>query len=230
MSEETWQRATSPEQKQERRRAILEAATALFGERPIAGISIGEVAQRAGVAKGSIYRYFATKEEVFLALLIHELDTWFDALDAVLSTLDPGAGTAGAASIVVGTLRPRDTMVRLLAGLYSDIEQNLSLEAAGEFKEWLLARVSDSGAAFEAAMPGLAQGDGGRVVLRLYALVAGLHHMANPVGPMKQVLQTPRMAPLRVDFFGELEGSLAAMLVGMTAPTSTKRASERPPE
>lgn len=43
------------------RRAILEAASALLEERGLRGMSIGEVAVRAGVGKGTIYRWWETK-------------------------------------------------------------------------------------------------------------------------------------------------------------------------
>jgi len=141
MVDAEWQRAHSPEQKEQRRAAILEAAAALFQERPIAEISIGEVAQRAGLAKGSVYRYFATKEEVFLGLLHAELDGWFDALVAALARSPAGASPASVSALVVQTLRSRETMIRLLAALFVDIEKNLSLEAARTFKRWLLERV-----------------------------------------------------------------------------------------
>lgn len=232
MDDAAWQRAHSPEQKAERRGAILDAAAALFRERPIAAISIGEVAQRAGLAKGSVYRYFATKEEVFLDLLVRELDGWFDALGPALAPLAALTSTERAgdpqalAARLVETLRPRETMLRLLSRLFSDIEENLSLEAVRAFKRWLLERVGPAGAAIEAALPSLPAGAGARVVLRLNALVAGLWPMASPAGNTKKVLSTPRMAPLRVDFFPELEAALGAMLAGMAAaPPAARKAS-----
>ncbi len=48
-------RAMSPEQKQERRRTILDAALRLFQETSFDAIGIDEVAKRAGVAKGTVY-------------------------------------------------------------------------------------------------------------------------------------------------------------------------------
>jgi TetR/AcrR family transcriptional regulator, repressor of fatR-cypB operon len=46
----------------DRRRAILDAALALFAERGFHGTTMPELATRAGVAAGTIYRYFASKE------------------------------------------------------------------------------------------------------------------------------------------------------------------------
>lgn len=55
--------------KEARPAEILEAAYAVFIERGFAAARLEDVAQRAGVAKGTIYRYFADKEALFLAVM-----------------------------------------------------------------------------------------------------------------------------------------------------------------
>ena len=60
MQEPRWRRL--PE---ERPRQILDAALAVFGERGLAGARLDDIARRAGVSKGTIYLYFANKEELF---------------------------------------------------------------------------------------------------------------------------------------------------------------------
>jgi AcrR family transcriptional regulator len=52
-----------------RRRAILEAALATFAEQGFAAARLDDVAARAGVAKGTLYLYFASKEALFEALI-----------------------------------------------------------------------------------------------------------------------------------------------------------------
>lgn len=53
--------------KAERPGEILAAAMAVFAERGFAGARLEEIAARAGVSKGAIYLYFATKEDIFRA-------------------------------------------------------------------------------------------------------------------------------------------------------------------
>src|SRR6516164_8593225 len=67
--------------KEGRREAIVDAAAALFAARAIDELTMDEVARRASLAKGTLYLYFATKEELFLGLVERELWAWFDALD-----------------------------------------------------------------------------------------------------------------------------------------------------
>lgn len=51
------------------REKLLEAAEAEFGERGFADASIASITQRAGVALGTFYVYFESKEEIFRALV-----------------------------------------------------------------------------------------------------------------------------------------------------------------
>lgn len=53
---------------EERRREILIAATTLFREKGYADTTIGEIARAAGVAAGTVYLYFPSKDHILLAL------------------------------------------------------------------------------------------------------------------------------------------------------------------
>lgn len=57
-----------------RRQHVLDAARAVFFELGLEGTSIREIAQRAGYTPGAIYSYFASKEEVYAALLGESLE------------------------------------------------------------------------------------------------------------------------------------------------------------
>ncbi len=66
--------ADQPEQKRQRRKdarpsEILEAGLALFAERGFAATRLEDVAKRAGIAKGTVYLYFSSKESLFEAAL-----------------------------------------------------------------------------------------------------------------------------------------------------------------
>lgn len=53
----------------ERRRQLLDAAAALFAERGYARATTSELAKAAGVTEPIIYRHFASKKELFIALI-----------------------------------------------------------------------------------------------------------------------------------------------------------------
>src|SRR5271157_5062947 len=60
-------RRATPEERQE---AILKAALDVFSEHGFAAARLDDVAQRAGVAKGTLYLYFPDKEALFENLLL----------------------------------------------------------------------------------------------------------------------------------------------------------------
>jgi AcrR family transcriptional regulator len=75
----------------ERRQAILEAALAEFAERGYAAARLDDVAARAGVAKGTLYLYFAHKEALFEQLVRSAISPLLDrfAEFAAASDLSP---------------------------------------------------------------------------------------------------------------------------------------------
>ncbi len=62
--------------------AILEAASRVFAQRPFHEVLIDNIAADAGIGKGTIYRYFETKDDLYFNAILHVLDTLMAALEA----------------------------------------------------------------------------------------------------------------------------------------------------
>jgi AcrR family transcriptional regulator len=90
---ETYQRARRPEQKLERRDAILGAARELALRDGVRAVSLADIAARVGIHKSALLRYFETREQIFLELTAEAWREWVTALHA---GLDPAAPDAGA--------------------------------------------------------------------------------------------------------------------------------------
>jgi len=73
----------------DKRAAIVEAALALFAERGFHGTRVPEIAARADVAAGTIYRYFDTKEALVNAVFRERKQALTDAAD---QCFDPALG------------------------------------------------------------------------------------------------------------------------------------------
>jgi TetR/AcrR family transcriptional regulator len=67
------------------RRAILDAAEQVFGTHGFADAKMADIAKRAGLAAGTIYKHFESKEDIFRALLERSGDEFDDALDVQLA-------------------------------------------------------------------------------------------------------------------------------------------------
>lgn len=73
MSESVTPSAPRQRRKDTRPQELLDAALALFVEKGFAATRSEEVAQRAGVSKGTLYLYYPSKEELFKAVVRHNL-------------------------------------------------------------------------------------------------------------------------------------------------------------
>ncbi len=68
---------------------ILEAASRVFASKDFHEVLIDEIAEVGGIGKGTVYRYFRTKEDLYFATILHGLDR----LDCVLSVALPQEGS-----------------------------------------------------------------------------------------------------------------------------------------
>jgi TetR/AcrR family fatty acid metabolism transcriptional regulator len=74
--------------RQEKRDRILDAAIAVFAEKGFTLSRVSDVASRAGVADGTIYLYFKTKDDILLAVFEEKMETLVQEMDRHLATVD----------------------------------------------------------------------------------------------------------------------------------------------
>jgi len=81
---ESRQESRSERRPESRPHELLDAALRVFAERGYRNTRIDDVAEAAGVTKGAIYHYFATKEELLLRAIESYHDRTFGAIDEIL--------------------------------------------------------------------------------------------------------------------------------------------------
>jgi AcrR family transcriptional regulator len=89
-------RAVSDEDKLQRRDEIITAAKEVFARKGFHATTIADIAKRAGLAYGSIYWYFDSKDELFHALMTVEEGALRNHVAAALATVGVRADGAGA--------------------------------------------------------------------------------------------------------------------------------------
>jgi AcrR family transcriptional regulator len=208
-------RARSPEAKNARRAQILDAASELLAEAELETAVMDEVARHAKVAKGTLYLYFRTKEELFLGLLEREFEAWFDELDQRLGVGQGWMPASALADVVTTSLAPRVLLRRLLARLAPVLEYNLEDDRALRFKWRIAGRLAMTGAVLERRSIYLRPGDGPRLLLRLQALAAGLQGLTDPAAPVRRILRAPGLDLMRIEFEPEFRATASALLVGL---------------
>ena len=66
------------------RLTILRAAAEVFSQRPFHQVLTDHLSTHLRMGKGTLYRYFASKEELYFAAIVHGLEGLRGAIDAVL--------------------------------------------------------------------------------------------------------------------------------------------------
>ena len=176
------------------------------------------VAQKAGIAKGTVYLYFKTKEELFLAMLVQEFAAWFDEADACFKEIQTGQGSCTVDELITlmgRSLENRSTLVRLTAILHSILEQNIDFATALHFKQMLLARILQTGALLETCLPFLKPGQGIFVMLQVYVLLIGVQQLAEPAPMVKRAIKQKGLGVFQVDFLDYFLQSLKIFLNGL---------------
>lgn len=132
------QRARSAEQKALRRHAVLEVAETYFQEVGYEAFSMAQLAKKTGLAKGTLYLYFTTREELFLTLYEQSLIRWSQIFRGTLS--DAMTSKAYAQSLYK-TTQADGVFLPLLIRLEHVIEHNVAIPRLIESKRVFIKQV-----------------------------------------------------------------------------------------
>lgn len=214
------QRAISNDAKLQRREAILNVAMELLAKNDYHDISIARIAQKAGLAKGTIFLYFKTKEELFLQLQAREYTSWFEDVNGRLNALLRQRHNKTVHDVVKNIAKAvciRPMMVRLTPILHAILERNIDYDTARGFKRFLLNEIHTTGGLIEQCLAFLNKNDGSRLVLRLHVLLIGLIQLSRPAPLVRQVIEKEGMEAFQINFERELTEMLTLLINGMKA-------------
>ena len=171
----TRMRALDEGQKQARREEILDAAGALFSVRHELA-NVADIAVAAGLAKGTVYLYFQTKEEIYMALHLRHCGLFFDPLLERLQLPQP---------MQFSEMLDHTDQHILSSPNYLPLGGNCSGFANGavpaEALESFQSRMTDwlvsAGAGLERHFPSIGVGEGARLLHHSYATILGLYNL-----------------------------------------------------
>lgn len=218
-----WQRARRPEQKAQRREAILTAAESLVDEEGVDGATLSEIARRADLSKANCYRYFESREAILLAVVIDEARRWTSNVVERLKLLAGSRDVEGIARAYAEASAERRRFCMLISSLSSVLEHNISIEAVAEFKREFHPVVMGSADSLRSAMPELSA-EQAYVFLRFFGLfMAGTWPNANPAPAVAEVLGHEEFASMGIDLEAALFEQARLLLRGLLADTPTER-------
>ncbi|WP_242582038.1 TetR/AcrR family transcriptional regulator [Amycolatopsis sp. 195334CR] len=208
-------RARRPEQKRQRREAILAAARELALKSGVRSVSLGNVAAAVCLAKSNVVRYFGTREEIYLELAAECWTEWGEALKARLPEVDAADKLSTA---IAETLEARPLFCDLLGHSATSLEHNVSVEAAGAFKRQVKLVLGELGDAIARRPIGLTAAEGFEIAAAGTIFAAALYPAANPPSTLLEVYELdPALKAMCPPFVPTIERALFALAAGMPA-------------
>ena len=173
-------RAIGDEEKALRRTTILDAARKLFSKTPETLPPVINIARASGLAKGTVYLYFKTKEEIFLAILENDYSELLDQLAELISQQqDPIKAVDLLLQSLLDFLDQHPLFMPLASMSSSVIEKNVDIEVVHRFKLMLVEKIDNIDALLQKHFPQIPVGQCGRLLLHTNALILGLWQMQN---------------------------------------------------
>jgi AcrR family transcriptional regulator len=212
MSHAKFRRARSPEHKQERRVAILSAARDLATAVGVRNVTLGAIADAVGLAKSNVVRYFGTREEIYLALTV---ECWKEWAAETRQRLADGEDVADA---LAETLAARPLLCDLISQMQTNLEHNVAVPAASDFKRATLDELTELGKAVAHASPPLTDDEGFELVGAATAFAGTLYPSANPSPTMAEVYALhPELAFACLPLLPTLKRVLRVLIAGLLA-------------
>ena len=123
----------TPELIEKRREEIINACEQLYQTMSFKEITLKEIGNVTSFSRPTIYNYFQTKEEIFLALFEREYDRWNEELEMILEE-NAYLTKAQVAEKIAHSLEKREQLLKLLSMNNYDMEANSRLELLTTFK------------------------------------------------------------------------------------------------
>ncbi|MBP1536456.1 MAG: TetR family transcriptional regulator [Ruminococcus sp.] len=123
----------SPELTASRREEIINACEKLYRTMSFKEITLKEIGSATSFTRTSIYNYFQTKEEIFLALMQREYEIWAAEIGEVCTNNDK-MSPEDFADALAHSLENHEQLLKLLAMNHYDMEENSRPERLTDFK------------------------------------------------------------------------------------------------
>lgn len=116
-----------------RKAEIINACAKLYDTKNFKEITLKEIGEKTSFTRTSIYNYFQTKEEIFLALLQQEYEKWIDDLNEMLHN-NKTMSAEQFADCLARSLEKRERLLKLMSMNHYDMEANSRMENLVAFK------------------------------------------------------------------------------------------------
>ena len=178
----------TPEQIAQKREEIINACEQLYRTMSFREITLKEIGSITSFSRPTIYNYFETKEEIFLALFKREYDRWNAQLLAILEENDQ-LTKAQLADRIAQSLAERQQLLKLLSMNNYDMEANSRQELLTIFKQSYGRSLELMNTLLEKFCPEMSAADIRNFIYTFFPFMFGIYPYAEVTDKQKAAMQ-----------------------------------------
>ena len=171
-----------------RREEIINACEKLYGTMSFREITLKEIGNMVPFSRPTIYNYFQTKEEIFLALFAREYDRWNEDLTKILEG-NESLSREKLSEEVARSLSRRGQLLKLLSMNNYDMESNSRLELLTDFKRSYGASMKLVRKLLEKFRPEMGEEDTESFIYRFFPFMFGIYPYTNVTEKQRMAMQ-----------------------------------------
>lgn len=208
-------RAVGKTDKTAKREHILKATSELLGTTPFEDITVAAIARAAGIAKGTFFLYFETREAVFFELAAESSLAFFASVQDELSSPGlPERGEEGLTNCLLSMLGVNTTLMSLYPLIGTIIEKNVTHERLRDFKRALHAGFLETGSILEKQYPAFRPGEGAQFMYALSGILSGFINLTSGDARLKQLCREENLTLFLTELKPLLTSTLTALVRG----------------
>ena len=197
-----------------RKDEIVNACAELYDKMPYKEITPGKISELTSFTRTSIYNYFKTREEIFLALLQREYEEWTRALTA-LAESKSALDADGFAREIAHSLSCRGRMFKLLSVNIYEIEAESREENLVLFKRAYGAAIESLRACLRRFFPALKKADEEVFIYAFLPFLFGVYPYAHATQKQISAMQKAGVEVPSLSEFSLVSDFLKALLEGL---------------
>ena len=194
-----------------RKEEIINACAALYETMGFRDITIRDIGERTSFTRTSIYNYFQTKEEIFLALLQREHEAWIADLEEIARREEPMTPERFADALA-RTLEKRGCMLKLESMNLYDMEGSSRMENLVAFKEVYGRAVQAVTRCLERCFPQMTQEEVQTFLYAFFPFLFGVYPYSMPTEKQEEAMKLAHVRPVRRSVY-QLVRSLVVKLL-----------------
>lgn len=194
-----------------RKEEIIDACAALYETMGFRDITIRDIGAKTSFTRTSIYNYFQTKEEIFLALLQREHEAWIADLEE-LARQEGGLSVEEFADRMARTLEKRECMLKLESMNLYDMEGSSRMENLVAFKKVYAAAIDEVSRCLERFFPAMTARDIRTFIYAFFPFLFGVYPYAAPTEKQREAMALAHVDYARYSIYEVVRAFLLNML------------------